>query len=135
MRAGTHAMHNIVGFAKACELAKERMSCNIKGYIESEILFKKEILKIRSDVTFNGDQEQKIPGLLSINIPGINNELFCKEVSDRIAFSTGSACSIGEKSYVLEALKIKNPMNTIRISLPCKTDNIIDVIRILEEYL
>jgi len=135
MRAGTHAMHNIVGFAKACELTKEYLRVNIKGYNAAEKFFKQELLKIRPDISFNGDQINKIPGLISINIPGINNELFCKEVSENVALSTGSACSIGEKSYVLEALKVNNPMNTIRVSLPNNVDEIIKSINVLADYL
>jgi cysteine desulfurase len=116
MRAGTHAMHNIVGLGKACEIAKSDMKDYIPRIIESEKQLKEELLKIRPDITFNGDQDNKIPGLLSINIPGINNELFCKQISKEVALSTGSACSIGEGSYVLKSLKIPN-QNTLRITL------------------
>ncbi len=47
-------------------------------------------------------KKNKIPGLLSINIPGINNEIFIKRISGEVAISSGSACSYGESSYVLE---------------------------------
>lgn len=113
MRAGTHAMHNIVGLGKACEVAKRDMATYIPRILEIENEFKNELLKVRPDITFNGDQDCKIPGLLSINIPGINNELFCKQVSGEIAISTGSACSISEGSYV-----VKNTINNyIRICI------------------
>lgn len=135
MRAGTHAMHNIIGFAKACELAKKRVISSQRKLIEAEKMFKKELLNIREDIIFNGDQEKKIPGLISVNIPGINNELFCKDLSDKIALSTGSACSIGEKSYVLEALKIKNPQNTIRISFSHELEDVQDIIETLKPYI
>ena len=104
MRAGTHSMHNIVGLGKACEVAKRDMGDYIPKILKIENELKRELLKARPDITFNGDQDNKIPGLLSINIPGINNELFCKQVSDEISISTGSACSIGEGSYVLESI-------------------------------
>lgn len=121
MRAGTHAMHNIVGFGKACQVAKRDLSTVIPKILKVEKEFKNQLLKIRPDITFNGDQDDKIPGLLSINIPGINNELFCKQVSDKIAISTGSACSISEGSYVLESLgKIQN--DTLRFSLSSTFD-------------
>jgi len=116
MRAGTHAMHNIVGFGKACEVAKRDMATTIPKILEIENEFKNELLKVRPDITFNGDQDHKIPGLLSINIPGINNELFCKQVSEEIAISTGSACSISEGSYVLENLEMPFHNNTLRFS-------------------
>lgn len=116
MRAGTHSMHNIVGLGKACEVAKRDMKEYVPRILEMEAKLKDELIKIRPDISFNGDQDNKIPGLLSINIPGINNELFCKQVSDKIAISTGSACSIGEGSYVLALIKA-NAKSVIRLSI------------------
>jgi cysteine desulfurase len=129
MRGGTHAMHDIVGFGRACEIAKRDMHDYIPKIIEIENELKQSLLKKRPDITFNGNQTKKIPGLLSINIPGINNELFCKQVSESIAISTGSACSISESSYVLEALS-KSSDSTLRLSLS-KFNNTRDVREIL----
>lgn len=116
LRAGTHAMHNIVGLGKAAEVAIRDMKTYISEINDIETYFKDKLLVKRSDITFNGDQGTKIPGLLSINIPGINNELFCKQVSDSIALSTGSACSISEGSYVLENIN-NSGYETIRVTL------------------
>lgn len=116
MRAGTHSMHNIVGLGKACEVAKRDMKEYISKIIQAEAQLKSTLLTKRPDITFNGDQSNKIPGLLSINIPGINNELFCKQVSEEFAISTGSACSIGQGSHVLSTINnVEN--NTLRISI------------------
>jgi len=120
LRAGTHAMHNIVGFGKACEVARLTLDEYIPKLIANEQLLKDSLLKIRPDITFNGDQKNKIPGLLSINIPGINNELLCKEYANEFAISTGSACSVSEKSYVIDALLPNSSINyssVIRICL------------------
>lgn len=129
MRAGTHAMHNIVGFGKACEVAKRDMATYVPKILEIENEFKTELLKVRPDITFNGDQNCKIPGLLSINVPGINNELFCKQVSGEIAISTGSACSISEGSYVLDNT-IHSDSTTLRLYLSsmCKINEIIKIL-------
>lgn len=116
MRGGTHAMHDIVGFGKACVIAKRDMHDYIPKIIEIENELKQSLLKKRPDITFNGNQTKKIPGLLSINIPGINNELLCKRVSESIAISTGSACSISESSYVIRSLSNESN-NYIRLSL------------------
>lgn len=116
MRAGTHSMHNIVGLGKACEIAKRDMKEYIPRILALENSFKEELLKINSDIYFNGDQENKIPGLLSINIPGINNEIFCKQISEKIAISTGSACSISESSYVISSIN-NIVSNTFRITI------------------
>ncbi|HEY5557529.1 cysteine desulfurase family protein [Acetobacterium sp.] len=134
MRAGTHAMHNIVGFGKACEVAERDMDLYVLQILKLENKFKNELLKARPDITFNGDQDNKIPGLLSINIPGINNELFCKQVSNEIAISTGSACSISEGSYVLSNLNKPSSNNTIRFYLTFASE-INDIIKTLLQAL
>ncbi|GAA0179046.1 IscS subfamily cysteine desulfurase [Clostridium sediminicola] len=134
LRAGTHSMHNIVGLGKAAEVAKSKMNKYVPILIELEKQLKNSLLKVRPDITFNGDQDNKIPGLLSINIPGINNELFSKQISESIAISTGSACSIGEGSYVLSSLHI-NQHETLRITLNKYTDNINEIIKVLSSFL
>ena len=138
MRGGTHAMHDIVGFGKACEIAKREMSI----YIEEMKDFEDELLEklhlANPKIKLNGSNTKKIPGLINISIPGINNELFCKQNSTDIAISTGSACSINEKSYVLEAISHKD-LNYIRISLNKYTidnkDNIKTIITMLKKQM
>ena len=134
LRAGTHSMHNIVGLGKASEIAKREMKCYMKSILELENKLKEELINIRPDITFNGDQHNKIPGLISINIPSINNELFCKQVSESIAISTGSACSISEGSYVLESV-LDNSFETLRLSLSKYTNNTSDIFEIISKYL
>lgn len=135
MRAGTHAMHNIVGFGKACEIAKNTIHDYVPKILDAEAKLKEELLKIRPDITFNGDQKNKIPGLLSINIPGINNELFCKQVSNQIAISTGSACSLSEPSIVLQAFEV--PFSVVlRLSLSkYHNQNIYSILELFRQYL
>lgn len=133
LRAGTHSMHNIVGLGKACEVANSNMAKYVPILIELETQLKNSLLKVKPDISFNGDQDNKIPGLLSINIPGINNELFCKQVSESVAISTGSACSIGEGSYVLSSL-IENQHETLRVSLGKHTENIDEILNTLYSF-
>ena len=47
-----------------------------------------------------------------------NNERFIKRISNEVAISTGSACSLGEPSHVINALGLKDQTGKIlRISL------------------
>lgn len=126
MRAGTHAMHNIVGFAKACEIAKRDMNEYIQQIKNTEVKLKELLAEAIPDIRFLGSQESKIPGLLNISIPGINNELVCKQLSSKYAFSTGSACSINEGSYVINSIQHEES-NYIRISLNKFTFNLLDI--------
>ena len=126
MRGGTHAMHDIVGFGKACEIAKRDLAIICKHIKQIESEFFQVLNENACNYSLIGSNTKKIPGLLNLSIPGTNNEIFCKQVSDKISISTGSACSINEKSYVLEAMNIFVNDN-IRISFSKFTTNPIDI--------
>ncbi|MBE6055186.1 MAG: cysteine desulfurase [Clostridium sartagoforme] len=118
-RAGTHGVHNIVGFGKACEIAKRDMKNYISNISELEIEVKKMILAKYPGTEFLGDPNNKIPGVIGMIIPNIVNEMFIKNIADKVAVSAGSACGVSEPSYVIEEIGYKkNRTNFIRITLP-----------------
>ena len=117
-RAGTSPVHNIVGFGKACEIAKRDMKEYISKISKLELEVKNILLKKYPGIEFLGDPENHIPGVIGMLIPGIVNEMLIKELADKVAISAGSACGIGEPSYVVKEVtgcSINN--NFIRISL------------------
>ncbi len=105
-RAGTSAVHNIVGFGKACEIAKRDMDEYIKKILVKEEETKKEFAEKYPGVEFLGDPEHHIPGVIGMLIPGIVNDMFIKDMADKevCALSSGSACGIGEPSYVIQEI-------------------------------
>lgn len=107
-RAGTSAVHNIVGFGKACEIAKRDMNEYIKKISEMEIETKKMLTEKYPGVEFLGDPDNHIPGVIGMLIPGIINDMFIKDMADKevCAISSGSACGIGEPSYVIKEIGI-----------------------------
>ncbi|MFW6025411.1 MAG: cysteine desulfurase family protein [Candidatus Woesearchaeota archaeon] len=119
LRAGTLSVHNIVGMGKAAEIANNEMKKYIPKIEELEKVLKENLIEVNDNIKFNGDQKNKIPGIINVTIPGINNELFIKEHKKKIAISTGSACSITEPSHVLKAIGLTEQeiMATLRISL------------------
>ena len=120
-RAGTSAVHNIVGFGKACEIAKRDMDTYIKKISDMEVETKKMLTQKYPGIEFLGDPEHHIPGVIGMLIPGIVNDMFIKDMADRgiCAISSGSACGIGEPSYVINELGITSKStNFIRVSLP-----------------
>ncbi|UZQ50937.1 cysteine desulfurase family protein [Clostridium kluyveri] len=124
-RAGTHAVHNIVGFGKAAEIAKRNMKEYIKKITDLELETRKLIKSKFPNVDFLGDPENHIPGIIPIILPGVINELLIEKLSNDVAISSGSACSIGEPSYVIEAIGKKDFSNNfIRISLNKFIDDI-----------
>lgn len=117
-RAGTHGVHNIVGFGKACEIAQRDMKEYIKKIAELEIEAKKMILAKYPGTEFLGDPNHKIPGVIGMLIPNIVNEMFIKSVTNEVAISSGSACGISEPSYVINEIGYnQNSSNFIRITL------------------
>ncbi|MBE6048932.1 MAG: aminotransferase class V-fold PLP-dependent enzyme, partial [Clostridium sp.] len=125
-RAGTSAVHNIVGFGKACEIAKRDMNEYMKKIAKQEIETKEMLTEKYPGVEFLGDPEHHIPGVIGMLIPGIVNDMFIKEMADKdvCAISSGSACGIGEPSYIIREInKFNNSSNFIRISISKYTNN------------
>lgn len=117
-RAGTHAVHNIVGFGKAAEVAKREMNGYNAKLKELEIETRTLLKSKFPNAEFLGDPENHIPGVIPVILPGIINEMLIEKSSNDVAISSGSACGIGEPSYVVEAIgKGKFSSNFIRISL------------------
>lgn len=119
IRAGTLAVHNIVGFGKAAEIALRDMEknhmliCELDDYLISK-------LKRCDNVRVFIPDEFRAKGIISIIVDknNFNNERFIKRISDDVAISTGSACSLGEPSHVIKALGHKDQTSKIlRISL------------------
>lgn len=117
-RAGTHAVHNIVGFGKACEIAKRDMDNYIEKILNLEEETKRILKEKYPEIEFLGDSENKIPGVIGMIIPNVINEMLIKNLADKVAISAGSACGIGEPSYVIQEIGKANCTNHfIRISL------------------
>jgi cysteine desulfurase len=119
-RSGTLAVHSIVGMGKAAELAFSRLKQNTDKLQRLEKYLQKTLTdKFGEVIQFNHDQKDKIPGILSVQFKGINNELLIKKLAPFVALSTGSACSSSKPSHVLEAigLSINAIRSTIRFSL------------------
>lgn len=137
VRAGTLAVHNIVGFGKAAQIAIRDYELNEKKITVLDDMFVKELLKLDT-ISMTCPNANRVPGIISIivNKTEFNNERFLKRISDRVSMSSGSACSAGEPSYVIEALGQKEKVNKVlRISLSKYTseEEVQKLIRILKE--
>ncbi len=124
-RSGTLAVHQIVGLGKAAEIAEKDLEKNIEILKKYEKQFKKKMIDVFGDrIIINNNFENKIPGLVSIQIKGYNNQLFLKNASSIISASTGSACSNSKPSYVLKECGYSDEQirETIRFSLSSYCD-------------
>lgn len=119
VRAGTLSVHNIVGFGKAAEIALRDIKRNMEHMQLLDELLVRELLK-NPCIELTNKSSCRMPGIVSviINKKDFNNERFIKQISDKLALSTGSACSAGEPSYVIKALGLEEKvMKVLRISL------------------
>ena len=121
LRAGTVAVPLVVGFGEACSIAAEEWQSDAE-----RMRLLSDRLRVNLQDTFPamrvfGDLEHRIPGNLSIGFHGVSSEEVIAGVADRIAISTGSACSSGtsEPSKVLLALGLVPQVaaTAIRLSL------------------
>ena len=105
MRGGTLSVPNIVGFGAAAELAAGRLEQDLERErrLDAEV---RALLRALPGVEVLGDPERHLPGIFSIVVHDtlFNNEQFLKEIGGEIAASTGSACTAGEPSHVLQAM-------------------------------
>ncbi|MGQ0637872.1 MAG: cysteine desulfurase family protein [Nitrososphaerota archaeon] len=107
LRSGTENVVSIVGFGKACQLAKDNMIQNQERVrkLGRKLVF--EILKEIPHTTLNGHPEKRIPNNIHFTFLGVNGEdLIIKLDENGIAASTGSACSVRvqKASHVLKAM-------------------------------
>jgi cysteine desulfurase len=118
MRPGTLPVHNIVGMGVACQLAHHGIKKYILEMKEKDQLVQQELTRLFGLKLSVRDFENRLPGILSIKIEGIINQLFLKKISDKISASTGSACSINKPSTILKeaGYEQKEIEETIRIS-------------------
>ena len=121
MRSGTENVASIVGFGKACEIAKERLNENISHFQTLHSSMLSRIVKEIPHVKLNGHPEKRIFNNIHLTFLGVNGEdLIIKLDEYGIAASTGSACSVHTQkaSHVLKAMGFNHEQITgsLRIS-------------------
>ena len=107
MRSGTENVASIVGFGKACEIAKERLNENISHIQTLHSTILSRVTKEIPHVKLNGHSEKRIFNNIHLTFLGVNGEdLIIKLDEHGIAASTGSACSMHTQkaSHVLKAM-------------------------------
>lgn len=126
LRSGTENVANIVGFGKACEIAKQNLNENISKLKELRNYLTKKILDTISGATLNGHPENRLPNNVHVTFLGVNGEdLLIKLDENGIAASTGSACSvhIQKASHVLQAMGFSHEQITGSLRLTVGTTN------------
>ena len=124
MRAGTVKLAGAVGFAEALRILTIERECDAKRVARLRDNLADRLLAALPQAYINGSREHRLPGNLSLTVPGIDAGDLIDALPD-IAISMGSACTSGqgEPSHVLTAIGLDraDARATIRLSLGRRT--------------
>ncbi|WP_330205445.1 aminotransferase class V-fold PLP-dependent enzyme [Cyanobacterium sp. DS4] len=112
MRSGTLNVSGIVGLGEACYLRQLEMQedesaiASFRDHLQS--LLQEKI----PNLVVNGDTENRLAGNLHISIPNVPNSAVIARIRDKLAISTGSACSSAtiSPSHVLRAMNLSDDL-------------------------
>ncbi len=121
-RAGTENLPGIAGFGRACALAAERLDSDAQRLASLRDRLQQRILSRLPGARVNGHPSLRLPGTLSVSLPGVDAELLLMALDlQGVAASTGSACTADsqEPSHVLTAMGLSSELarSTLRLSL------------------
>jgi len=138
MRSGTENVASIVGFGKACEIAKERLNENISHFQNLHSTILSRVVKEIPHVKLNGHPEKRIFNNIHLTFLGVNGEdLIIKLDEHGIAASTGSACSVHTQkaSHVLKAMGFNHEQITGSLRISFGYMNTLDEVKQAVEVL
>ena len=110
MRSGTLNVPGIVGFGKACELARLEMESEANRLSQLRDKLENALLKLEESYV-NGSAEHRLPHTTNISFKYVEGEGLMMGIKD-IAVSSGSACTSAslEPSYVLKNLGLDDEL-------------------------
>jgi cysteine desulfurase len=119
LRSGTLPTHQVAGMGRAFAIAAEEMHSDATRIsVLRDRLW--NALAAMPGVELNGHALQRVPGILSVTIDGVEGESLLHALAE-LAIASGSACASthSEPSYVLRALGRSDRLaqSTLRLSL------------------
>lgn len=107
LRSGTLNVPGIVGFGKACEIAKHEMAEESARISRLRDRLESSLMQALPHVFRNGSTQHRLPGNSNLSFAYVEGEGLLMALKD-VAVSSGSACTSAslEPSYVLRALGI-----------------------------
>jgi len=119
-RSGTLNVPGIVGFGKACALARAEREAEAARVLALRERLRQGLLAGLDLVSVNGSLERRLPGNLNVSFAYVEGEAMMMAIKD-VAVSSGSACTSAslEPSYVLRAMGVGDDLahSSIRFGL------------------
>ena len=122
LRSGTENVAGIVGFGKACDIARETIHHNLQNIKDLRDYMVRRITSEIPHTSLNGHPENRLPNNAHMTFLGVNGEdLIIKLDEYDIHASTGSACSVHTQkaSHVLKSMGFSHEQITgsLRLTL------------------
>ncbi len=108
-RAGTEAVHQIVGLGQAAELAKANLDAETTTVRAMRDRLESGILAAVSGARVNGRRDRRLPNTSNLRFPGVEGEAVLLMLDTHgVCASSGSACTTAspEPSHVLQAMGV-----------------------------
>lgn len=120
MRSGTLNVPGIVGFGKACELAREHMETELSRVAELRDRLETGLFERLDELHLNGHPTERLCGNLNVAFGYVEGESLIMGLND-VAVSSGSTCTSAalEPSHVLKAMGVREDLahGSIRFGL------------------
>lgn len=125
LRPGTLPVPLIVGFGAAASLSAANLVKNGDHQRRLAARFLSALDSRGVPYRLNGSATQRLPGSLNIQLPGADAASLIAQLSDRVCFAEGSACTTGEitPSHVLTAIGLRNEEAAASLRIYCGSCN------------
>jgi cysteine desulfurase len=130
LRPGTENVAGIVGFGKACQIAKRDIKLRVPHTLRLRELLFENLKSLIPDLRLNGHKSRRLPNTLNVRIPGVSSHLLAERLRQEVALSAGAACHAGETtpSHVLLSMGLSDAEALCSIRLSVGKDNTEDEI-------
>ena len=125
-RAGTLPVPLVVGLAKAAEIAFKDIHNRTSRFLELRNKIWYELKSKIPDLIINGSLDNRLANNLNFSVPGVIGSRLHRSLRPLISCSSGSACSNGEPSHVLQSIgrSRKESESSLRLSIGRNTTDI-----------
>lgn len=117
LRAGTTPVPLCVGFAKAAELAAEKLEQEHGRLAKLRQQLLADLGRRGVFFSVNGAGAPTVPAICSLAFPHTDGEKLLQLVSKEVCVSTGSACNLDGPSHVMAAMGVPEDVAVLRITL------------------